>query len=47
MAKKIYWQHIIGMNATIEPKADVKHDVTIDLCDLSIAISEEEQNASA
>ena len=32
------------MNATIEPKVDVKHEVTIDLCDLSIAMAEEEQD---
>ena len=32
------------MNATIEPKLDVKHEVTIDLCDLSIAMAEEEND---
>lgn len=32
------------MNATIEPKVDVKHEVTIDLCDLSIAMAEEEHD---
>lgn len=32
------------MNATIEPKLDVRHEVTIDLCDLSIAMAEEEND---
>lgn len=32
------------MNVAIEPKVDVKHEVTIDLCDLSIAMAEEEQD---
>ena len=32
------------MNATIEPKLDVRHEVTIDLCDLSIAMAEDEND---
>lgn len=35
---------MMDKNATIEPKVDVKHEVTIDLCDLSIAMAEEEQD---
>lgn len=35
---------MMSKNATIEPKVDVKHEVTIDLCDLSIAMAEEEKD---
>lgn len=35
---------MMDKNATIEPKVSTKHEVTIDLCDLSIAMAEEEQD---
>lgn len=35
---------MMDKNVAIEPKIDVKHEVTVDLCDLSIAMAEEEQD---
>ena len=35
---------MMDMNAAIEPKVSTKHEVTIDLCDLSVAMAEEEKD---